>query len=286
VGTYTELAPAKLNLTLDVLGKRADGYHEMKMVMQSVSLADRLTLTLSGGSGMTLKTNVGFLPVDKRNLAVSAALVLQEATGVDLGRLSITLDKQVPVCAGMAGGSSDAAAVLRALDQALNLGLSRETLAQIGAKVGSDVPYCVLGGTALAQGRGELITPLPPLPQCWVVLAKPDFPISTPELFARLDGQKLRCHPDTAGVLAALEQGDLPGVARRLFNVFEEVLPPSRRNRVEELKRTLLHHGALGASMTGTGPTVFGLFEAEPEAQAAGDAVRAICKNTFVTQTI
>jgi len=279
-------APAKLNLTLDVLGRREDGYHEMKMVMVSVSLADAVTLTTEPGEGTALTTGLGFLPTDGRNLAVAAALRLQEATGADLGKLTIALDKRVPVCAGMAGGSSDAAAVLRGLNELLGLGLSVEELMDVGAKVGSDVPYCVLGGAALAEGRGEKLTPLPPLPRCWAVLAKPDFPVSTPELFQRIDGRKLRCHPDTAGVITALEGGDLPGVARRLFNVFEEVLPPRKRDRVEELKHVLLDHGALGAGMSGTGPTVFGLFDAEDAAKAAHQAVKALCRDAFLTVTL
>ena len=284
--TLTVSAPAKLNLTLDVLGKREDGYHEMKMVMQSVSLQDQLTLTLEPGEGIALSTNLGFLPLDGRNLAAAAALRLQEETGADWGRLTIELKKQVPVCAGLAGGSSDAAAVLWGLNTLCGLGLSPERLAEIGEKVGSDVPYCVLGGTALAQGRGERVTPLPPLPECFVVLAKPGFPVSTPELFQRLDGQKVRCHPDTAGVQKALEEKDLPGVARRMFNVFEEVLPPRKRSQVEELKGELLHCGALGASMSGTGPTVFGLFRLEEEAQRAEERLKGLCREVFLARTI
>lgn len=284
--TLTQAAHAKLNLTLDVLGRREDGYHEMKMVMTSVSLADAVTLTREPGEGIFLSSNLGFLPVDGKNLAVSAALRLQEATGADLGRLTITLEKKVPVCAGMAGGSSDAAAVLVGLNELLGLGLTTERLMEIGGKVGSDVPYCILGRTALAQGRGELLTPLPPLPRCWAVLAKPGFPISTPELFARIDGQKVRCRPDTDGVIAALEAGDLPGVARRLFNVFEEVLPGRKGHQVEELKQELLRMGALGASMSGTGPTVFGLFDEEGQAREAAESLETLCRDVFVTETL
>ncbi|MEA4953914.1 MAG: 4-(cytidine 5'-diphospho)-2-C-methyl-D-erythritol kinase [Pseudoflavonifractor sp.] len=284
--SITVKAPAKLNLTLDVLGKRADGYHEMKMVMQSVSLADTLTLETAPGEGISLSTNLGFLPVDDRNLAAIAAKKLAEVTGADFGHLTITLKKQVPVCAGMAGGSSDSAAVLRGLNELLGLGLPPETLARIGEKVGSDVPYCVLGGTALAEGRGEAITPLHPLPSCWTVLSKPGFPISTPELFHRLDSQRLRCHPDTAGMLSALEKEDLTGVARRLFNVFEEVLPARRRERVEELKQAMLHAGALGASMSGTGPTVFGLFDTQAAAQRGYELVKPLCRDTFLAQSL
>ena len=286
MASITVQAPAKLNLTLDVLGRRPDGYHDMKMVMQSVKLADTLTLTVEPGEGIALSTNLGFLPLDGKNLAAAAALRLSEAAGVELGRLSIDIRKRVPVCAGMAGGSSDAAAVLRGLNELLGLGLTRPELARVGERVGSDVPYCVYGCTALAEGRGERVTALPALPHCWVVLAKPGFPVSTPELFARLDGQRVRCRPDTAGMLAALEAGDLNGVARRLFNVFEEVLPSYRRDRVRELKQVLLRAGALGASMSGTGPTVFGLFDDPGTAEAAFEAVRPLCPDTFLSETV
>lgn len=279
-------APAKLNLTLDVLGKREDGYHDMRMVMQSVSLADTVTLTRVPGEGVTLSSSLSFLPTDKKNLAVAAALRLQEVTGVELDGLNIQIDKQIPVCAGTAGGSSDAAAVLRGLNELYQIGLTLEELARIGEQVGADVPYCVLGGTALAEGRGEIVTPLPALPNCWVVMAKPGFPVSTPELFGRLDGQKVRCHPDTAGMVSALEAGDLSGIARRLFNIFEEVLPVRKREQVEELKQSLLSCGALGASMTGTGPTVFGLFSEEGRARSAYEAVGTLCRESFLAQTI
>lgn len=286
MASITVEAPAKLNLTLDVLGKREDGYHEMKMVMQSVSLTDRITLSTRPGQGICLSANLGFLPLDEHNLAALGAVKLRQATGVDWGELTIELEKRIPVCAGMAGGSSDAAAVLRGLNELCALGLTREALAEIGEKVGSDVPYCVLGGTALAQGRGEVITPLPPLPECYVVLAKPGFPISTPELFAQLDNQRTRRRPDTAGVIKALEMGDLGEVARRMFNIFEEVLPARKRAQVEELKGELLRCGALGASMTGTGPTVFGLFEKEERAREAEQAVKSLCREVFLTKTV
>ncbi len=286
MASITVTAPAKLNLTLDVLGRREDGYHEMKMVMQSVSLADQVTLTTGPGEGVELSSNLGFLPVDGRNLAAAAALRLREETGAEWGKLTIELQKRIPVCAGMAGGSSDAAAVLRGLNELLGLGLSSTELAGIGEKVGSDVPYCVMGGTALAQGRGEEITPLPSLPGCWVVLAKPGFPVSTPELFALLYSRRPRCHPDTAGVIRALEEGDLPGVARRIFNVFEEILPFRKRGQVEELKGELLRRGALGAGMSGTGPTVFGLYEREEEGRAAEEELRRLCREVYLVRTL
>lgn len=286
--TITVEAPAKLNLTLDVLGKREDGYHEMKMLMQTVSLCDTLTLTLQEGEGgrVALTTNLGFLPLDGKNLAAAAAARLREATGRDWELLTIDLRKRIPVCAGTAGGSADAAAVLRGLNQLLDLELSIEELMDIGARVGSDVPYCVLGGTALCTGRGEIVEPLPPMPGCWVVMAKPGFSISTPELFSRLDSRRLRCHPSTARAMEALAAGDLSGLARRMFNVFEEVLAPRESHQIEELKQELLSHGALGASMTGTGPTVFGLFESEEEARGAHEVVSAFCPDAFLVRTV
>ena len=283
--TITVEAPAKLNLTLDVLGKREDGYHEMRMVMQSVSLTDIITLERESGEGMELSTNLGFLPVDGRNLAVVAAREFEAATGEKLGHLRIHIQKRIPVCAGTAGGSSDAAAVLRGLNQMTGQGMTLPELAEVGKRVGSDVPYCVLGGTALAEGRGEKITILPSIPACWMVLAKPGFSISTPTLFSQFDEKKTRCHPDTEGMLEALRHGELGGVARRLFNVFEEVLPSRKRDRVEELKRLLLDHGAMGACMTGTGPTVFGLFEREEVAKAACKEMKIHCREVFLTKT-
>ena len=184
-------AYAKLNLSLDVLGKRPDGYHDMRMVMQSVTLTDTLRLETGTGQPLRMESNLGFLPADESNLAAAAALRLCEEAGVDHGGLSIKLNKTIPVCAGMAGGSADAAAVLRGLNKLLGLGLSGTRLEEIGALVGSDVPYCVRGTTALAEGRGEILTDLPPLPSCLVVLCKPAFSVSTPELFRTLDG----CRP-------------------------------------------------------------------------------------------
>ena len=216
----TVLALAKLNLTLDVLGKRPDGYHDLKMVMQSVNLADTLTVETGTGEDLRVRTDLSFLPNNEKNLAASAALAFQDQTGRDLGGVAIAIEKHIPVCAGMGGGSSDAAAVLRALDGMLGTRYAPLDLAKIGEAVGSDVPYCVLGGTALAEGRGEVLTPLPALPRCHVVICKPAFSISTPELFRAVDGVRLKCRPDTDGVLSALAAGDLGAEARRMYNGF------------------------------------------------------------------
>ena len=279
-------ACAKLNLSLDVLDKRPDGYHEMKMVMQTVTLRDKITLETGTGAPLRMQSNLGFLPTDEHNLAAAAALAFCRETGADLGGLSIQLEKQIPVCAGMAGGSSDAAAVLRGLNEALGLEISQRRLEEIGALVGSDVPYCVGGGTALAEGRGEILTPLPPLPHCQVVLCKPAFSVSTPELFRTLDGCRIRRRPDTAGLLAALEAGDLPGVARRMYNVFEDVLPARLYTRVAEIKNDLIQCGALGANMSGSGPTAFGLFDRLEAAQEARACLAQRYRDTFLCETV
>lgn len=282
----TARAWAKLNLTLDVLGKRSDGYHDLCMVMQSVALCDTVTIEETGERGIRVSSNLEFLPSGKNNLAAAAALRLSEAAGRDGNGLRITLDKSIPVCAGMGGGSSDAAAVLRALNEGWKLGWSREELARVGEKVGSDVPYCVLGGTALAEGRGEILTPLPALPWCIAVLCKPRFSISTPELFSRIDGMKVTCRPDTKGMLTALERGDVQGVARRMYNVFEDVLPRNQAGTIAEIKGVLIQHGALGACMSGTGPTVFGLFDSLVAAWRAFHELKAVYPETFLTVTI
>lgn len=280
-----ERAWAKINLTLDVLGKRDDGYHELAMVMESVDLADILRFSHSG-QGIQVKTNLAFLPQGPTNLAAKAALCFAKATGIPVEPLTIEIEKRIPVCAGTAGGSSDAAAVLRYLNRATGADLSDQALRKLGEQVGSDVPYCVTGGTALAQGRGEILTPLPGLPRCALVLCKPPFSISTPVLFDQLDRHKLRRRPDTQGILKALESGDLAGVARRLYNVFEDVLPPRQARSVAEIKNRLITEGALGAVMTGTGSTVYGLFDDEGLAQRALEDLQESYSETFLCHNV
>lgn len=283
---FTIQAPAKLNLTLDVLGRREDGYHDLKMVMQSITLADRLTLRPGRAPGIQVSSSFHFLPTGEKNLAGKAAVCFYQALGRPARDLDISIKKHVPVCAGMAGGSSDAAAVLRALNRLEGDPFSPEELAHVGEAVGSDVPYCVLGCTALAQGRGEVLTPLSPLPHCWVVACKPDFPVSTPELFARIDSCRIRRRPDADGLMAALEQGDLMEVARRMYNVFEDVLPERQLARVADIKNTLIQQGALGANMSGTGPTAFGLFSSQSQAQAAYDVLKQRYQEVFLAETV
>ena len=275
---------AKLNLTLDILRRREDGYHDLQMVMQSIDLADELTITPTEGVG-AMSTTLSYLPSDGRNLAQMAAEAFRNAAGRG-GQVDISIVKRIPVCAGMAGGSSDAAAVLRAMNELTGAGYTPAELAKIGEAVGSDVPYCVVGGTALAEGRGERLTALPPLPPCHVVVCKPPVPLSTPQLFRRVDLRKIARRPDTEGMLAALADGDLTGVARRMYNVFEDVLEPRRQAEINAIKAALIDCGALGAAMTGSGPTVFGLFDDPAAAESARDRLSGSYQDVFLCRTL
>lgn len=263
-----EKAYAKLNISLDVGARRPDGYHEMSMVMQTVSLCDELTVARTDDGRISARSNLRFIPSDERNLAVKAARVFLDAAGIERQGLLLTLRKRIPVGAGMAGGSSDAAATLRALNAMYGGHFTVAELETLAQQVGSDVAFCVAGGTALAKGRGEILEPLPPLPDCRIVICKPEFSISTPELFRKLDSAPLRHHPDTAGILEALERGDLRAICRRMYNVFEDV-GDRRMRTVAQIKSRMLDYGALGSIMTGTGSAVFGIFTDETAAKAA-----------------
>ena len=218
-----EYAYAKLNLTLDVTAKRDDGYHDMLMVMQTVSVTDSIVLEQTGEKGIRASSNFRYIPTDERNLAVRAAGAYLDAVGEEKNGILIRMDKSIPVGAGMAGGSADAAAVLRGMNRLHGNRMNRRELEKLGEQVGSDVAFCVAGGTALARGRGEVLEDLTPMPDCAIVICKPGFSISTPELFRKLDQTGLRTHPDTAGMLSALESGNLKEISMRMFNVFEEV---------------------------------------------------------------
>lgn len=278
-------APAKLNLTLDILRRRPDGYHEMRMVMGSISLCDRVTVE-PADDGFVLHTRGVTLPSGRITMEQRAAEAFFAALHRPMPGLVVTLEKQIPAYAGLGGGSSDVAALLRALRQLCAPEMPTAELERIGLQVGSDVPYCVRGGTALAEGRGEVLTTLPALPDCHVVLCKPAFSVPTPELFARLDGCRIRRRPDTAGLLAALAAGDLAGVARRMYNVFEDVLPERRGAEVQRIKNALVQQGALGASMSGTGSTVFGLFDREEAARRAYELLQESYRDTFLARSL
>ncbi len=265
-----ELAPAKLNLTLDITGLRPDGYHNLVTIMQSVSLQDRLDLVRTS-SGITVQSNCRRIPTDSQNLAVKAAQIFF-GSGIQ-GGVSIRIDKIIPIGSGMAGGSADAAAVLRGLSRLYPGHFSVRQLEELGAAVGSDVPFCIRGGTQLATGRGTDLEVLPDLPPCCFVIGKPHFGISTPVLYREYDRVQSRNHPDTNGVLHALREGDLEGISHRLYNVFEEV-PDRRVQTVSRIRQRILAHGALGAVMTGSGSAVYGLFKERDCAAAAAAALR------------
>lgn len=268
-----EKAYAKLNLSLDITARRDDGYHDMAMVMQTVSLADEVRIIPTGDGTISAVTDLSFIPGDERNLAVRAAKVYLEAIGQSNIGLRIELKKHTPVGAGMGGGSADAAAVLRALNRMFDHAVEREALIKLSAEIGSDVPFCLVGGTMLATGRGEILTPLPRLPDCVFVICKPEFSISTPEFFKKYDRLTRHSHPDTAGMISALEAGNLPQLSRRMYNVLEDV-DDRRLKTVAEIKNALLDYGAMSSMMTGTGSAVFGVFTDSQLAETAAAALR------------
>ena len=280
----TLTAPAKVNLALDILGTRPDGYHDMRMVMQTVSLCDTVTVEETA-AGFELRTDGDFIPAGKKTLEQRAAEVFFAEIGKPIPGLRVTLEKMTPAYAGLGGGSADVAALLRILREAYAPEMPTPELERIGFAVGSDMPFCVRGGTALAEGRGEVLTDLMPLPDCWFVLCKPDFGIPTPSLFALVDGGELIRRPDIDGMRLALKAGDLAGVAKRLGNVFEEILP-EEYHEVFRIKDHLLELGALNAAMSGSGPTVFGIFVERETARRAAEKLKSVYQQTYLASPV
>lgn len=277
-------AMAKINLGLDVLRRRPDGYHDLRMVMQSIHLYDQIELERQASPGISVSTNLSYLPTDGDNLVYRAAKLLMDEFGIREG-IRIHLKKCIPVAAGLAGGSSDAAAVLVGVNRMFELGLSKEELMKRGVKIGADVPYCVLRGTALAEGIGEVLTPLPGAPDAFVVLAKPPVHVSTAFVYGNLEAGKLDCHPDIDAQIQAIQDGDLQRMAALMGNVLETVTIPAYPV-IEEIKECMKREGALNAMMSGSGPTVFGLFDEEKKARAACEVLEAgdLAKNVFLTK--
>ncbi|NMA25501.1 MAG: 4-(cytidine 5'-diphospho)-2-C-methyl-D-erythritol kinase [Clostridiales bacterium] len=283
--SLTENAYAKVNLSIDIVSRMDNGYHNMRMVMQSIELHDEITVTCSLGKGINVATDLRYLPNDDRNIASRAAAVFFEYSGITGYRVDIGIKKNIPVCAGLGGGSADGAAVLRALNRFFKTKLDRRTLEKLAEKIGSDVPFCISGGTSLVEGRGEILSDLKPLPECSIVICKPAFSISTPVLFSRIICEKIHLRPDTDGIIEALEKQNLPAVARRMYNVFEDVLP-NGAGAVREIKQCLLEHDALGAVMTGTGSAVFGLFSGSEDALKAHEALKSTYQECYMTEII
>lgn len=268
-------ALAKINLGLDVLRRREDGYHEVKMIMQTIGLHDDLEIRKTKTPGIQVKTNLYYLPTNENNLVYKAAKLLMDEFQIQDG-VSIQLKKRIPVAAGMAGGSSDGAAVLWGINQMYGLGLSMQALMERGVRLGADVPYCIQRGTALAEGIGEKLSVLPPMPKCTILIAKPGISVSTKFVYENLHANDLKPeqHPDVGSMIEAMRQKDLGLLCSRMGNVLETVTIPAYPV-INEIKRTMMDNGAIGSMMSGSGPTVFGIFDSPVAAKQAMKAVRA-----------
>lgn len=275
-------ALAKINLGLDVLGRRENGYHDVRMVMQTIYLYDNITLQKIETPEIQLKTNLHFLPLDDKNIAYKAAKLLMDEFELE-GGIQITLDKHIPVAAGLAGGSSNAAAVLVGMNRMYDLGLSQQELMARGVKLGADVPYCIMRGTVLAEGIGEMLTPLSPLPKCYVLVAKPAISVSTKTVYEKLDSHEIEEHPDIDGIISGLDEGDLRKVASSMGNVLERVTIDDYPI-IEDIKDVMKNNGALGAMMSGSGPTVFGIYDDKKLAKEAQGKIKkaGLTKQVYV----
>lgn len=267
-------AYGKINLGLDVLRKREDGYHDVRMIMQTVGIFDRIDLIWKPEPGIQVETNLYYLPNNENNLVYKAAKLLMDEFHIKDG-VTIRLKKFIPVAAGMAGGSSDAAAVLFGVNKMFNLGLTMQELMKRGVKIGADVPYCVMRGTALSEGIGEVLTPLPPVPQCQVLIAKPGISVSTKFVYENLNANSLRPeqHPDIDGIISSIREKDIYGIAGRLGNVLETVTV-QEYPVIQAIKDKMMEYGAVGSLMSGSGPTVFGLFTSPRAAENAYEELR------------
>ncbi|MBR4695223.1 MAG: 4-(cytidine 5'-diphospho)-2-C-methyl-D-erythritol kinase [Selenomonadaceae bacterium] len=275
---------AKINLTLDILGKREDGYHEVAMVMQSIGLHDTVELERTE-KGISLAVDVPGLEADERNLAWKAAALMRERFHLE-GGVHIRLAKRIPIAAGLAGGSTDAAAVLRGMNEMYGLGISGEELCRLGAELGSDIPFCILGGTMLATGRGEMLERLPNLPEMPVVLVKPRISVSTAWAYQNYDMQGAERHPDNEAIQRAIAAGDREAVAKLLCNVLESVTI-KKYQEIARYKQMLLKQGAMASMMSGSGPTVFALARSGEQAEAMAAFLReSVDAEVFVTKTV
>lgn len=265
-------ALAKINLGLDVLRKREDGYHEVRMIMQTIHMYDQIMLTQTSEPGIKVQTNVDFLPVNEDNLVYKAAKLLMDEFRITNG-VNIWLRKFIPTAAGMAGGSSDAAAVLVGVNRMFQLGLSKEDLMKRAVTIGADVPYCVMRGTALAEGIGEILTPLPAIPPCYILIVKPPVSVSTKFVYTNLKANELKVHPDIDRQIAAIREGNLERMCRCMGNVLETVTIPAYPI-IGRIRDEMIACGALNAMMSGSGPTVFGIFDDREKAEAAAGKLR------------
>ena len=277
-------AMAKINLGLDVVGKRPDGYHDLRMIMQTVNLYDRVKLTATRSPGVRVKTNLRFLPTDRGNHAYQAAQMLIDEFGIEEG-VFIELEKHIPVAAGLAGGSADAAAVLEGMNLLFDLGLSQEELRERGVKIDADVPYCIMRGTALAEGIGERLTSLPKIPDCRIVIAKPNVRVSTKFVYTHLVLDEHMRHPQIDQQIEAIRRGDLKAMCALCENVLERVTVPEHP-QIAALKQEMTEGGAIVSMMSGSGPSVFGIFDDWDRAQAVFAGMRERKDGTQVYLTM
>ena len=277
-------ARAKINLGLDVVRRREDGYHEVKMVMQMLRLYDQIDIEKTQESGILVRSNLSFLPTDERNIAYKAAKVMIDQFGLEQGVI-IRIEKHIPVAAGMAGGSTDCAAVLYGMNKLFGLRLNQKKLRELGVKLGADVPYCLMRQTALSEGIGEILTPISPLQDCPILIAKPSVSVSTRHVYEHLKLDEQTMHPDIDGIVTALADGDLYGVTDRMANVLETVTVPEHPVIVEIMKQ-LRASGAVNALLSGSGPTVFGIFDDEEKAKKACEDMKAsgLARQIYLTR--
>lgn len=286
MNTVSMRAYAKINLGLDVIGRLENGYHEVRMIMQSINLYDKVSVTRNKTGRINVKTNLTFLPTGPDNLVYRAAAMLIEEFGIQDG-VDIDLYKFIPVAAGMAGGSTDAAAVLKAVNKIFGLGLDDGALMERGAKLGADIPYCIMGGTALAEGIGERLTPLPKCPHFYLVIAKPGISVSTKIVYGSLRLDDTIIHPDTEGIIEAITNKDVEGIADRLCNVLESVTV-KEYPVIQDIKAEMIRYGALNSLMSGSGPTVFGIFTDENKAKECNEYLRKsrMVRNSYVAEPV
>ena len=283
--TLKESAYAKINLTLDVLGIRPDGYHDLKSVMQTVHFSDDVEIDIDTGKPWCLKCDAEGVPLDERNLAWKAAKVFFEATCIEPNGIEIRIGKCIPFQAGLGGGSSDAAAVFRALNKHYGMPLTIQALADLSAKVGSDVPFCILGGTVMVEGRGEFVRKLPDMPDCTIVICKPEFPVSTPALYRKLDECVISRHPDNDAMEDAILAGDLASVAENVYNVFDPVVA-AEHPEINHIKTVCANCGALAQQMSGSGSAVFAIFPDMQTGNTAYIALHETYPQTFITKPV
>jgi len=274
-------AYGKVNLSIDVINKRHDGYHNLKSVMQSISIYDNVTLKLNDG-GIILDTNLSYLPKDSKNIAFKAAQLFYNEIN-KTPEISIEIDKGIPVGGGLGGGSADAAAVLYGLNILYDNPLSINKLLELGLLCGADVPFCLTGGTCLAEGLGEILTILPPIPNCFMLLVKPSFSLSTKKVFENLDLNKITEHPDTLGLINALHENKLYDICIRMFNVLEKAVD---KDMISTYKNIMCENGALGSIMSGSGSTVFGVFETKEKAQIAEKYFKNLAVTTYIATPV